>query len=74
MKEDLNQRCGGLDTEHHGGDGRIRPYILCAIFGVVAVPIAILRFLIEVWDRGGPSHVDRGAGQQGRAQVQKYPS
>lgn len=71
MEEDANQSYGGLGTEHRGGAPRILPYILCAIFGVFAIAIAILWLSIGVWDR---PEGDPGAGQQqGPAQVQKYP-
>lgn len=73
MKENLNQRHGGLGTEHRGGEPRIRPYVLCAISRVFAIAVAIPRVLIGVWDRPRLGNVDPGVGQQGRAQVQKYP-
>ncbi len=73
MKEHRYQGYRRLGTEHRGGEPRIRPYILYAIFGVCAVPVAILRSLIEVWDCPGRGRGDPGAGQEGSPQVQKYP-
>jgi len=74
MEENANQSYGGLGTEHRGGAPRILPYILCAIFGVFAIAIAILWLSIGVWDRPGPGQEDPGAGrQEGPAQVQKNP-
>lgn len=73
MKEHRYQGYGRLGTEHRVGEPRIRPYILYAIFGACAVPVAILRSLIEVWDRPGQGRGDPGAGEEGSPQVQKYP-